>query len=856
MDYAEPCPRCGTPPAPDAPLGVCPACLLAEGLGGPLHYVGDYELLSQVAQGGMGVVYRARQMSLNRIVAVKMIRAGRLATAADVRRFRSEAEATANLDHPHIVPLYEVGEYEGQHYFSMRFVEGGSLAQRIESERLSAGDAARLLAKVARAVHYAHSRGVLHRDLKPSNILLDARGEPQVTDFGLAKLLDADDTVTSPGAISGTPSYMAPEQAAGRTDLISTGTDIYGLGAVLYELLTGHPPFRGTTALETLKRVAGEPPRRPRALAPDLDPDLEAVCLRCLEKSPAARYPSAESVAEDLERWLGGRAILFRPAGVPERAWRWARQRPEAAAVSAVGMALLVTGCCVAYRSAPPPSRPQTLPRPTGPQVTWQEFLTPDGDARIRFPGSPQVRNDIPDRAGYYVHNFAGNFLFTIFTRHSPGRPRPDCRDMAARGGHQIIVAEERIQLGAHAGLQCRFENSFQGRRHPLILREFVVGDREYVLSASPSRGDAMPAEALPFLDSFTIVTPPSASPKPPSTKVTTAAAAPAASDPPAERRRSLPPEELQALEQRLLETPANMEVRGQVLRHYVSASSPEERRARSRHALWVIGNAPRSDLAGSPYASLDERRDPEAYAEARALWLKHLDVEPPDPDVLANAASFFFLTDQALAETVLKRGAELEPNVLRWRKRLGQLYSLRATRPDGDSRESARQALVQYTAALEQTTDRMQRLLILPEAGEAARLAGDDEMARRYATELLELVPLLGRFPSGEATHESHRILGHLALKAGNIEAAKDHLLKAGQTAGSPALNSFGPRLTLANELLRKGEREAVIEYLRSCSRFWKRPKSIEDWIVLIQAGKVPELDRFLARSDRPPGP
>jgi tRNA A-37 threonylcarbamoyl transferase component Bud32 len=540
MDQAEPCPRCGTPPAPDAPLDVCPACLLAEGLGGPLHYVGDYELLSQVAQGGMGVVYRARQMSLNRIVAVKMIRAGRLAAAADVRRFRSEAEATANLDHPHIVPLYEVGEYEGQHYFSMRFVEGGSLAQRIESERLSAGDAARLLSKVARAVHYAHSRGVLHRDLKPSNILLDARGEPQVTDFGLAKLLDADDTVTSPGAISGTPSYMAPEQAAGRTDLIGTGTDIYGLGAVLYELLTGHPPFGGTTALETLKRVAGEPPRRPRALAPDLDPDLEAVCLRCLEKSPAARYPSAESVAEDLERWLGGRAILFRPAGAAERTWRWARRRPEAAAVSAVGMALLVTGCCVAYRSAtparlpPPPALPQTLPRALAPVVTWQEFVTPGGDARIRFPGHPQVRSRFPGSVDYYVNNVAGSFLFTTFTRRQrAGTSTQDCQNMAARGGHETVVAEERIRRGAHAGLQCRFETRIHGRRHPLILREFVVGDREYVLSASPRSGEDLPAEALPFLDSFAILDA-AAKPPPP-------AAAQAALALTADRKKRLP---------------------------------------------------------------------------------------------------------------------------------------------------------------------------------------------------------------------------------------------------------------------------------------------------------------------------
>ena len=748
MNHAEPCPRCGTPPAPDAALGVCPACLLAEGLGGPLHYVGDYELLSQVAQGGMGVVYRARQMSLNRIVAVKMIRAGRLATAADVRRFRSEAEATANLDHPHIVPLYEVGEYEGQHYFSMRFVEGGSLAQRIESERLSAGDAARLLAKVARAVHYAHSRGVLHRDLKPSNILLDARGEPQVTDFGLAKLLDADDTVTSPGAISGTPSYMAPEQAAGRTDLIGTGTDIYGLGAILYELLTGQPPFRGTTALETLKRVAGEAPRRPRALAPDLDPDLEAVCLRCLEKSPPARYPSAESVADDLERWLGGRALLFRPAGAPERAWRWARQRPEAAAVSAVGLALLVTGCCVAYLSAPPPkapSGPQTLPRARGPQVTWQDFTTPDGDARIRFPGHPKVRSRFPDSVDYYVENFAGSFLFTTFPRNQPpGTPGEDCQDMATRGGRDTVVSEERIRHGPHLGLQCRFETHVQGRRHPQILREFVVGDREYVLSVSPRSGETLPAEALPFLDSFTILDAPA--------KPTTAGRAPRESS---FRDRTRP--HAQALEQKLLVARADMEAREWLLgQYYRDPVSPEERQARNRHLLWVIANAPESDLAGSSLMSLDKRRDADAYRQARDLWLKHVDAHPADGYVLGHAGSFFLVPEPELAEPLLKRAAELGPQELGWMNRLEELYGQRSRRELVDALKAQRSRL-QNEAALAPTADRKQRLAILIEAADASFVAGDDDKARRWATELLAMPPLAGNRPNGDAVHEGN---------------------------------------------------------------------------------------------------
>jgi hypothetical protein len=455
----------------------------------------------------MGVVYRARQISLNRVVAVKMILAGRLATAADVRRFRSEAEATANLDHPHIVPLYEIGEHEGQHYFSMRFVEGGSLDQRIKAEPLGAGGAARLLVTVARAVHYAHGRGVLHRDLKPSNILLDERGEASVTDFGLAKLLAADDTVTSPGAISGTPSYMAPEQASGRTALVGTGTDVYGLGAILYELLTGRPPFRGETALETLKLVASEEPRRPRAFDPTLDPDLEAICLRCLEKDPGRRYPSAESLAEDLERWLIGRAILSRPAGPTRRAWRWARKRPTAAALSALAAAVLVAGCCRIYRGAPWPWPPPSDGLSSTFPVEWQDFTTPDGGVRVRFPGTPRPGNTaLPGRVIYAVYNDLGSFLLEVFSREKGRGPIPpqDCQDIARRGGYHAVVDERRIQLGRYHGIECRFETQVQGRRMLSLAREFVVGDREYIVSVSA--GHALPPEGLPFLDSLAIL--------------------------------------------------------------------------------------------------------------------------------------------------------------------------------------------------------------------------------------------------------------------------------------------------------------------------------------------------------------
>jgi serine/threonine protein kinase/tetratricopeptide (TPR) repeat protein len=391
------CTNCGS--ASRVGRGLCLKCLLSSGIDtngkhapdeptlddllGEIHghdadwLLGNYQILEEIGRGGMGVIYRARQRHSRRIVAIKRVLSYHADSQDTLMRFRREAQAAANLDHPNILPIYEVSEsHDGLPFFSMKFASGGSLLEAGPALRSEPRRAVALMAKVARAVQYAHEQGILHRDLKPGNILLDGRGEPMVGDFGLAKWLEPTSRLTRTPSIFGTPGYIAPEQASGSDRKLTAAADVYGLGAVLFDLLTGRPPFTGEHALKTIQQAAEKPAPKLRSLAPGLDRDLETVCAKCLERDPRARYHSADKLADDLERWLHGHSIVARPVSPPVHLWRWVRRNPLVAQMAAL---LLVMATAVGVMV----SKAQTVSPFTasGIAVLPFESLSPDNES-------------------------------------------------------------------------------------------------------------------------------------------------------------------------------------------------------------------------------------------------------------------------------------------------------------------------------------------------------------------------------------------------------------------------------------------------------------------------------------------
>ncbi len=361
MPLMNSCARCGAELRPQNAGGVCVRCLLESGLDQPvitagvehskqavasgdsepsspavevLRYFGEYELLEEIARGGMGVVYRARQPSLERIVALKMILAGQFASKEIIQRFRGEVTAAALLQHPNIVAIHDVGIHDDQHYFSMDYVEGQNLSQLVDNRPLPPAKAARYVKLIAEAIHYAHQQGILHRDLKPSNILIDSgTDQPRITDFGLAKRLDGESTLTITGQVLGSPNFMPPEQASNDRGKVGRHSDVYGLGAILYYLLTARAPFQADSLEGIVTQVLQSDPISPRTLNPSVPRDLETICLKCLTKEPNKRYATAGELAEELGRFLRDEPIQARPVTQTERAWRWCRRNPMVASL-------------------------------------------------------------------------------------------------------------------------------------------------------------------------------------------------------------------------------------------------------------------------------------------------------------------------------------------------------------------------------------------------------------------------------------------------------------------------------------------------------------------------------------------
>ena len=399
----------------------------------PPQRIGDYEILSEIARGGMGVVYAARQVGLERVVALKVMNGGGGDRDSHVARFKIEAHATANLSHPNIVPIHAIGEHDGCHYFSMPLVDGTTLAARLKNGPLSSSDAAMLTLKLGRAVHHAHQHGVLHRDLKPTNVLLDRSGEPLLTDFGLAKILERDVALTVTDVIMGTPAYMSPEQARGDPRAITTASDVYGLGAVLYECLTGRAPFAGKTIAEILHAVLTRDAIPPTAVNAAVDRDIETICLKCLEKDPSARYSSAGALADDLDRYRNHEPIRARPTSAWQRAAKWARRRPAIAALAASLVLAVLAGLA---------------------GITWQ-WRRAEGEATRAVQAAEALRHGsyVSDMGLAYQAYEAGKIALAreLLEAHRPGNA-PDLRGFEWRRLYGLTRPQETVAIRGARG--------------------------------------------------------------------------------------------------------------------------------------------------------------------------------------------------------------------------------------------------------------------------------------------------------------------------------------------------------------------------------------------------------------------
>jgi TolB-like protein/Flp pilus assembly protein TadD len=478
------CDTCGSTLEFEMPSGFCPGCLLntvletgTETTPAPGSQIHDYELLNEIARGGMGIVYRARQRTPARIVALKMILPAHLSSRGAVDRFRAEAEAAASLDHESVLPIYAVGEHDGAPFYSMKLAEGGPLSGRLGRYRDKPREAAALIAKLARAVTYAHEHGILHRDLKPANVLFDAANKPYVADFGLAKWVERECDLTQTLGILGTPFYMAPEQATD-SRAVTAAVDVYSLGAILYHMLTGRPPFSGETPMEVLHRAAAETPTRPRLMNARVPRDLETICLKCLEKEPAARYAFAAALADDLDRFCTGRAIQARPVGLTNRAWRWTRRNPVAAVLSAMVAALLIVLCLLVFTG-----RTSADGAPPGIRVAVLPFAT-----NATGEGGKTIAAGLQEEVLGHLRKISGLIALSSRTITQAGEKATDVRALRQAVGASHVLrgsvteANGRLFISAEL-IDTRnaapvWKSKFEGDRHEIFSMEKAMAEQ------------------------------------------------------------------------------------------------------------------------------------------------------------------------------------------------------------------------------------------------------------------------------------------------------------------------------------------------------------------------------------------
>jgi tetratricopeptide (TPR) repeat protein/tRNA A-37 threonylcarbamoyl transferase component Bud32 len=441
-----------------------------------LSHVGDYEILHEIARGGMGVVYKARQTSLNRLVALKMILTGQFASPEDIRRFRMEAGSAAQLDHPGIVPIFEIGEHQGQPYFSMGLVEGNSLAARIAEGPLAPREAAQFVATIAEAVAYAHQRGVIHRDLKPGNVLIDQHGTPKVTDFGLAKRVDGESNLTGTGDVLGTPSYMPPEQASGELDKIGPSADIYALGAILYCLLTARPPFQAARSLDTLLQVIAQEPVSPGQLNPAVDKDLETICLKCLEKSPERRYATAVALGADLNRFLNDEPIHARRIGSAAKLGRWCRRKPLIAGlVAAVGVSVIAGVSLSTYFAIVAARRAEQAENGTAIALSTLETMIKDVQEQLRpIPAARDIRRKLLRSSLADLQRVSGEFRSQRRVDRNTARALVDLADLFYEvGDDEGLDATNAAETNFRTAVEIYRELHEAQPTDPLLTHEF-----------------------------------------------------------------------------------------------------------------------------------------------------------------------------------------------------------------------------------------------------------------------------------------------------------------------------------------------------------------------------------------------